>query len=360
MNYTEKSREATGLHDSSDPSGLHKLFALTWQHRQEDPSLQGTQVYRCFNGFTEGLSGLVVDRFGSCLVISNHQKQPAQMDLAIQAYVDFARNAIPGVDSILLKTRYSADPKSRKGVCLLGERLVNAIKENGTTYALDLRLHQDNSFYPDTRGLREWLQTHSSRKSVLNTFAYTGSLGIAALSGSALMVVQSDINPNALEIARLSYRLNEFEAEMKLDARDFFITTSDSKRRGHLFDIVILDAPVFSETKHGRVDLVNHWGSLVNKLRPLVAHEGKLVLINNALFVSGEQLMAEIKAMEASGYLSLDTILPIPADTAGYPQTRSAVFPVDPSPFNHPTKIVVLDVVRKDKKRANMIWEKQP
>ena len=61
--------------------------------------------------------------------------------------------------------------------------------------------------------------------------------------------------------------------------------------------------------------------------------------------------MAELQALCESAYLSFREIVPIPEDITGFPNTIMDAPPVDPSPFNHPTKIAILDVVRKDKRK---------
>jgi 23S rRNA (cytosine1962-C5)-methyltransferase len=55
-------------------------------------------------------------------------------------------------------------------------------------------MHGDASFYLDTRNLRGWALEHLAGKSVLNTFAYTGSLGVAAKAAGASRVVHLDLN----------------------------------------------------------------------------------------------------------------------------------------------------------------------
>ncbi len=121
------------------------------------------------------------------------------------------------------------------------------------------------------------------------------------------------------------------------------------RRQERLFDLVILDPPFFSTTAAGRVDWQNQTTRLINKVRPLVGHGGKLVVINNSLFLPGADFMAELQALCESEYLSLGELIPIPADITGTPETIVNTPPADPTPFNHPTKIAVLDVVRKDK-----------
>ena len=124
------------------------------------------------------------------------------------------------------------------------------------------------------------------------------------------------------------------------------------KSQSQLFDGVILDAPLFSRTHRGKVDLLQNWHGLINKVRPLIGHEGWLVAINNALFLPGKDLMESVNKLTADGYLELSEIIPIPGDVAGYAQSIVASPPADPAPFNHPTKIIIMRACRKDGKRA--------
>jgi 23S rRNA (cytosine1962-C5)-methyltransferase len=71
-------------------------------------------------------------------------------------------------------------------------------------------LNADSSLYLDTRLLRAWASEHLGGKRVLNTFAYTGSLGVAAQAGGAARVVQLDLNRRFLNLAKDSYTLNGF------------------------------------------------------------------------------------------------------------------------------------------------------
>ena len=54
-----------------------------------------------------------------------------------------------------------------------------------------------------------------------------------------------------------------------------------------------------------------------------------------------------LEALCASGYLTIEDLIPVPEDITGYPSTVVGVPPCDPSPFSHPTKIVILRVRRK-------------
>lgn len=308
---------------------------------------------RLFNGFYEGMPGLVVDLFASTLVISNHSRDPESLkeaELSVQA---FFRQRLPWISSVLVKRRAAQELHLQRGERVFGGEPAAEIEEEGVKYALNLRLNQDSSFYIDTRALRAFLRENSGGKSVLNCFAYTGALGIAALAGGARSVLQTDLNADALKLARRSFHLNKFEGSMNLLPLDFFKAVSRLKTSKSLFDCVILDPPLFSTTDAGTVNLTENWLTLVNKVRPLIADGGLLIAINNALYLSGAELSASLEQLTQSGYLELETRIPVPEDVTGFPATIQSTPPVSPAPFTHPTKISVLRVRRKDGAKSN-------
>jgi len=319
------------------------------QSKQKD--FNKTNTCRMFNGFYEGLPGLVLDRYGSALVIFDHSETNAFEDVINQVKLWALANDT-SIESILLKQRNHPQPAMRQGKLLAGDQHPSEITENGVRYTIDLQLHQDASFYLDTRNLRQWLIDNLAGKRVLNTFAYTGSLGVAAGVGGADLVVQTDLNHNYLEIAKQSWMLNQLPAEKHQHIKgDFFRVTGRMRNDNLLFDCVILDPPFFSTTGGGKVDLQFEMTRLINKARPLVAHEGLLIVINNALFHSGVDFMAELETLCQSEYLNYQQSIPIPMDITGYPETILSTPPVDPAPFNHPTKIAILKVYRKDRRK---------
>ena len=306
---------------------------------------------RLFNGFLEGDPDLAIDLYGRTLVLNNYADDPASAAAAtvkVQQAWQFLHGELPWLQTALVKTRSAPDPIARRGVRLAGSLLDSQVCEDGVWYALDLTMHQEASLYLDTRLLRGWLKANLAGKSVLNAFAYTGSLGVAALAGGAARVVQLDLNRRFLNLGRASYALNGFPvSEDDFIAGDFFSEVNRFKRRGELFDCVLLDPPFFAVTDKGRVDLVDQSQRLINKVRPLVKDGGRLVTINNALFLSGKDYYALLHELCADGYLRIEELIPVPPDFTGYPETVLGAPPVDPAPFNHSTKIAVLGVKRK-------------
>ena len=234
------------------------------------------------------------------------------------------------------------------------------VKENGVWYALDLLMNRDASLYLDTRNLRLWAKNHLRDKTVLNTFAYTGSLGVAAQAGGASRVVQVDLNREFLNLAKTSYTLNGFPIHRgDFLAVDFWDQVSRFKRTGERFDCVIIDPPFFSTTSRGTLDLNTDSARLINKVRPLVNDGGWLVSVNNALYVSGKDYMEALERLCADGYMRIAEMIPVPEDFIGYPDTRLALPLTDPRPFNHSTKIAVLEVRKKLEKPPEIKRDKK-
>ena len=303
-------------------------------------------AFRLFNGFYEGYPDLALDVYGHTLVIHNYADDPSQNQNVIQETISYLRNNINWLRAGILKTRNSVIQDEKKGILIFGDKADTKIKERRVQYAIDLTMNRDASFYLDTRHLRKWLIDNVRDKSVLNTFAYTGSLGVAAMAGGASLAVQTDRNGMFLNLAKDSCSLNGFPVHKKdFIAQDFFPTVAKFKSTKQFFDCVIIDPPFFSTTPKGKVDLENDSTRLINKVRPLINDDGTLIAINNALFVSGQEYMQSLESLCKDGYLSLRELIAVPDDFIGLNPVGKPI--TDPAPFNHSTKIAILDVRRK-------------
>ncbi|MGI8857413.1 MAG: class I SAM-dependent methyltransferase [Thermomicrobiales bacterium] len=303
---------------------------------------------RLFSGFFEGAPELVADCYGTMLVLHNYADPPGAGDATIAAATQFFIERLLWLQSVIVKPRNAPTLSERNGVLRLGTAPETRVREHGVWYALDPLMHRDASLYLDTRNLRAWALEHLAGARVLNTFAYTGSIGVAAMAGGAARVVQTDLKREYLNVAKRSYALNGFPiAKADFQAVDFWVRIGQMKRAGERFDCVFVDPPFFAATGKGTVDLVGQSHRVINKVRPLINDGGTLVAINNALFVSGAEYLHTLETLCADGYLAIEELIPVPPDCTGYPETRVRAPLVDPAPFNHSTKIAILRVRRK-------------
>ena len=332
------------------PDYITSLLTAALAPRADLFDARHESAFRLFNGFFEGCPDLVIDLYARTLILHNYADPPQDAQAVIQEAQEYLRAQLPWVNAAILKTRNAPEAAARNGVILYGEKPDRRVRDpkGDVWYAVELLLNRDASFYLDTRNLRHWATHHLKGKTVLNTFAYTGSLGVAAQASGASRVVHLDRNRAFLNVAKTSYTLNGLPIiKSDFQAGDFFSSVNRFKREGTLFDCVLVDPPFFSTTSKGTVDLVNESHRVINKVRPLVADGGHLVAINNALFLSGAEYMRTLESLCADGYLSIEELILVPSDFTGYPQTIVRTPPVDPAPFNHSTKIAALRVRRK-------------
>jgi 23S rRNA (cytosine1962-C5)-methyltransferase len=307
-----------------------------------------TSALRLFNGFLEGCPELVVDLYGRTLVLHDYAQLPEDGLALVRQAHGWLQSRLPWLQAGVVKARNGQTAEAKNGRLLFGEKPDRKVQEGRVWYALDLCMQQDASLYLDTRNLRAWAKQTLGGKSVLNTFAYTGSLGVAALVGGASRVVQLDLNRSFLNLAKTSYTLNGFPIHKEdfLNG-DFWELVGRLKRTEARFDCVLVDPPFFSAPPKGRLDLNTDSARLINKVRPLINDGGLLVSVNNALYVSGEEYMQTLEGLCEDGYLKIAGLIPVPEDFTGYPETRVGEPVTDPAPFNHSTKIAVLEVRRK-------------
>jgi 23S rRNA (cytosine1962-C5)-methyltransferase len=311
------------------------------------PTLSGSsheEAFRLFNGFYEGFPDIVLDVYAQTLVVHDYSETPNPE--LIQETTNYIHKSLSWLRAGILKTRNGPTQKEKRGTILFGDSPDTKIKENGIWYAIDLIMNRDASFYLDTKNLRKWLMDNMRGKSVLNTFAYTGSLGVAAFAGGASNVIQTDLNRQFLNLAKDSFTLNGFPIQKQnFVSQDFFSVVARFKAGKQTFDCVIIDPPFFSTTSRGKVDLEHEGERLINKVRPLINDGGVLITINNAIFLSGKEYMQTLESLCKDGYLSIRELLPVPEEFIGIHRVGKPI--TDPAPFNHSTKIAILDVKRK-------------
>ncbi|HSM70893.1 MAG TPA: class I SAM-dependent methyltransferase, partial [Anaerolineales bacterium] len=135
-------------------------------------------AFRLFNGFHEGYPDLTLDVYGRTLVIHNYADEPRGNKELIQEAIEHLQQTLDWLHAGIIKTRKGSTQQEKRGQLVFGEKIDRRIKEHGIWYAIDLTMNRDASFYLDTALLRKWLTENMESKSVLNTFAYTGSLGV--------------------------------------------------------------------------------------------------------------------------------------------------------------------------------------
>jgi 23S rRNA (cytosine1962-C5)-methyltransferase len=295
---------------------LRDLLAIAFNSRSDllaQLHAEHTNAYRLFHGSVEGRPGLTVDRYAELLLVQSFHEAvvPNELD-AIQS---FYATAMPD-----LVTLYNdrSQSNSRIANTLSADQqdaalLPRVARELGVSYRIQARHDgQDPWLFLDLRAGRRYVMQHIAGKSLLNLFAYTCGVGIAAAKAGARFVVNVDFAESSLNVGRENAHMNDLPVRprfIKSDAfaalRQFAGIGQPTRVRGKAmpefpklepqqFDMVFLDPPRYAKSAFGVVDLVNDYSALFKPALLCTAEGGTLICCNNVAAVERDAWLAQL------------------------------------------------------------------
>ncbi len=213
---------------------LADSIRAAWHARDALHAQPDLDAYRVFHGFSEGFGGLEIDRYGAAAVI----RYPATAEPLLDEIIATLRG-LHDFRAIAIKPRHG-DARLAFGTI---ESSVEVI-EAGLRYRVRPLARGNPGLFLDARPAREWIRKHCQGRRLLNWFAFTGSLGVAARAGGALGVTHVDSVRAALERCRANHLLNG----QAVDDRDLVrINVYQHMRRASAkrkrFGAIIVDPP---------------------------------------------------------------------------------------------------------------------
>jgi 23S rRNA (cytosine1962-C5)-methyltransferase len=270
-----------------------------------------TDIRRLVNGNGDGLDGLIIDDFAGRWLISSKEGQDApKLPLALGYRALYAKT--------LSKNQKS--PPAHLGGEELTERF--PVQEEGLFYWIDFQSGYSQGLFLDQRLNRRRLRQLCTGKTVLNTFAYTCSFGVAAASAGA-EAVNLDLSRNYLEWGQQNYDLNGLEAEQSnFIYGDVFDWLARFAKRGRRFDFVILDPPTFSRSRaSGIFRAEKDYPPLLERALRVIEPEGTILCCLNAHHVSASEFRDVLKSgLPPSADLQQ---MPMPEDFPGSDYLKS-------------------------------------
>jgi len=207
-----------------------------------------TNAYRLINAEGDGFPGLIVDVYGSTLVLSiaiaGMEKQKNDILNTLISQLKPARI----YEKSEGRSRSLEGLETRIGI-VSGDNETGFVEimENGFKFEVDFVSGQKTGFFLDQRINREKIGALSRDSSILNCFSYTGAFSVYCAGGGAKRVVSLDISKPACVTAKRNLQLNWFSSEdhpiIEADVFDYLRDTQEC------FDIIILDPPAFAKTK---------------------------------------------------------------------------------------------------------------
>jgi len=209
-----------------------------------------TNVARLVHAESDGLPGLIVDKYDQYLVV---QILSAGAEYWRDAIVE-ALIQVTGVNNILersdVEVRKLEGMTERVGV-LAGNIPTSEIQivENGLRFYVDLSRGQKTGFFIDQRANRKRLQDLVKNKEILNCFSYTGAFTAYALAAGASHVTSIESSEEANLLAARNLSLNNFSDEsVSIQTSDVFSELRTMRDKALSYDVVILDPPKFAPT----------------------------------------------------------------------------------------------------------------
>jgi 23S rRNA (cytosine1962-C5)-methyltransferase len=198
-------------------------------------------AYRVVHAEADGLSGLVVDRYGDVLsaeVFSLGMYQRADALLTQLAPMCGARHTlVRGSPQFLSQEGYDPPPLKSND---LPEQVI--IREHGTRFRVRFAGGHKTGFFCDQRENRRRLAEFCAGRTVLDLCCYTGGFAVQAKKlGNASEVTGVDLDEAPLQLARENANLNQ--VRIRFVQSDVFIYMREMLEQGRQYDVVVLDPP---------------------------------------------------------------------------------------------------------------------
>ena len=231
--------------------------------------------YRLIYGESDGLPGLVLDRFGDIVV---GQIATAGME-ALKTEIQEAVTKVIAPAAMLWKNDGgSRDLESlpRYVEAAFGEvPEVIAVEEGGITFQVPVREGQKTGWFFDQAANRLALRKYAGGARVLDVFSYLGAWGLGALRAGATEATCVDSSAGALDALLATAKANGLKpAVIKGDAFDVLESLHQQGRR---FDVVVIDPPAFIKRKKDAAKGEAAYKRLIQLAMQLLDRDGILV-----------------------------------------------------------------------------------
>ena len=220
--------------------------AVNW--RREDCKLdETTSAYRIIHGDSDGLGGLIADRYGDVLslevtTLGVWKRLDKWLPLlhklcGTTRHVISVDDSIARMEGINPATAPESEPVHRV-----------RIVENGVNFEVDFAQGHKTGFFCDQRDNRLKLSRLVEGKTMLDLCCYSGGFSIhAKLHGKAKEVTAVDLDEKAILMAKRNANINAAGGPLRIDFvhADAFVYARQMVRNGKQFDVVLLDPPKF-------------------------------------------------------------------------------------------------------------------
>lgn len=276
-----------------------RLDSALAMRRQLFPHANQETAYRGVFSESDGLSGLIVDRYGDFLLV---QFTGLGLWLRRELLTKLLQEKCQP-HGVWIRTekgiRESEGLEQADGL-LSGVEPPQPmiIDEHGVRYGVDVVKGQKTGTYLDQRDNRVAAARYGAGHRVLDLFCYSGGFGIAALKlGNAESVLAADVSESALQIAQSNAERNGVTDRIQFEKSNAYDYLEKMADQGERFDTVILDPPKMTRHKAGLTKALRGYHSLNRLAVDLLNPGGILVSCSCSGLVSRDdfrQMLADV------------------------------------------------------------------
>jgi len=207
-----------------------------------------TEALRLVHGESDGLPGVIADRYGDTVVL---QLSSAGADRWRDTIADALMEEC---GAARIWERSDADVRQLEGLPPVTAALRGAreparivIDEAGLSFGIDLEQGHKTGFYLDQRDNRQQLRALAAGRDVLDAFCYSGGFALNAVAGGAKSVIAVDSSADAIALARANAESNKLAPPEWMEG-DVFLMLRKFRDQALSFDLIVLDPPKFAPT----------------------------------------------------------------------------------------------------------------
>ncbi|HLX59955.1 MAG TPA: class I SAM-dependent rRNA methyltransferase [Planctomycetota bacterium] len=272
-----------------------------------------TDAYRLVHSEGDGLSGLVADKYGPCIVLE-------LFSAGMHRHLDWLKQAFtenfPGSEIIV---RSDHRTEKLEGLKMDGPPPATrelTITEHNLKIHVDLRRGHKTGYFLDQRDNRRRVAELSGGQEVFDGFCYTGGFGLSAALGGAKSVEAVDLDEKAIDVANKNRALNGIGEQLKFVHANVFDYLRDQRQGGKKYDRIVLDPAKLALSRLEIPRAMSAYADMNRLGMQCIKPGGVLVSCSCTGLVSEEDLLTALRAasIEANVEMQIVAIHGAPGD----------------------------------------------
>ncbi len=252
--------------------------------------------YRWVHGESDGLPGLIIDRYQDVIVAQLNtaglEQLKAEILSAIISQIPTARAVVWRNDSNIR----SVEGLPRYTELAMGEAIDTLqIEENSCDFTAPLLAGQKTGWFYDHRANRALLMPYAQGKTVLDLFCYLGAFSLPLATAGAAHVTAVDASANAIEQLTALAAHNGVADRVSAITRDAFEFLSQAASEGKRFDLIVVDPPAFIKKKKEHPQGVRAYEKINQLALSLLAPGGWLLSASCSMHLSSAELLGVLR-----------------------------------------------------------------